>query len=234
MSTTVPKETGFFQKNEIHSDYFIDASSSDSSIQHLVKRGQELLVQVTKDPVMKKGAMLTTFISLAGRFVVLMPGSENKGISRKIEDEEERKRLKEILNDIKLPEGYGVIIRTAGKECTKTLLIKDYRYLMRLWKTIKGNVMKEPAPVLLHKEQNLVLRSLRDYFTPDVDEILIDDAAIYQEAKNFIKIISPKHTKMVKQYKGDKPHIFQIPARTANFFHIRKPSETKIGRLHRH
>ncbi len=199
------ERNGFLQKNEIHPDYFQDTASPDQPIQHLVKRGQELLVQVTKDPVMKKGAMLTTYISLAGRFVVLMPGSENRGISRKIENEDERKAFKEILSKIDIPEGYGIIIRTAGKECTKTQILKDLRYLMRLWKTIKGNVVNDPAPVLLHKEQNFVLRSLRDYFTPDVDEILIDDAAIYRETRDFVNIISPKQSKAVKQYKGDKP-----------------------------
>ena len=217
------ERNGFLQKNEIHSDYFQDGSSSESPIQHIVKRGQELLVQVTKDPVMKKGAMLTTYISLAGRFIVLMPGSENRGISRKIENEDERKRLKTIINDIKIPEGFGLIIRTAGNDCNKTQILKDVRYLLRLWKTIKGNVMKEPAPVLLHKERNLVLRSLRDYLTPDIDEILIDDAAIYHEAKDFIKIISPKHTKMVKQYKGDKPIFskYQLEQQIATIYESR-------------
>ena len=199
------EKNGFLQKNEIHSDYFQDPSSQDRSIQSLIKKGQELLVQVTKDPVMKKGAMLTTYISLPGRFVVLMPGSENQGVSRKIEDEEERKRLKEILGSQKLPEGFGLILRTAGAGCTKTQITRDLRYLMRLWKTIKESVMKEPTPALMYKERNLVVRSLRDYFTPDITEILIDDNTIYRDAKDFIKIISPKHVKAVKHYSGDKP-----------------------------
>jgi ribonuclease E len=196
---------GFLQKNEIHSDYFQDNLSQSQPISSMVKRGQELLVQVTKDPIMKKGAMLTTFISLAGRFVVLMPGSETHGISRKIEEDEERKRIKEILNSLTIPNDYGVIVRTAGSSCTKTLISRDITYLMRLWKEIKRNVMSQPAPALLYKERNLVLRSLRDYFTPDINEILIDDDAMYREAKEFIKIISPKHIKAVKHYSGDKP-----------------------------
>ena len=199
------EKNGFLQKNEIHSDYFQDPSSPDRSIQSLIKKGQELLVQVTKDPVMKKGAMLTTFISLPGRFVVLMPGSENQGVSRKIEDEEERKRLKEIMGSQKIPDGFGTILRTAGVNCTKTQIANDLRYLMRLWKTIKSNVMKVKAPALLYKERNLVVRSLRDYFTPDITEILIDDSAIFKDAKEFIKIISPKHLKTVRAYSGDKP-----------------------------
>ena len=107
------------QTNEIHSDYYQDVPPGDLSIKNMIKRGQELLVQVTKDPIMKKGAMLTTYISIPGRFVVLMPGSKNKGISRKIEDEEERQRLKEMSATLKLPEGFGMIVRTVGANCTR-------------------------------------------------------------------------------------------------------------------
>ena len=164
---------GFLQKNEIHSDYFQDNSSQESPITDMVKKGQELLVQITKDPFMKKGAMLTTFISLPGRFIVLLPGSDTRGVSRKIEDENERNRLKIIMNNLRLPEGFGIIIRTAGADSTKTLVSKDLAYLLRLWKNIKGNVMKAKAPALLFKERNLVVRSIRDYFTQDVDEILL-------------------------------------------------------------
>jgi len=196
---------GFLQKYEIHSDYFQDSPSGDQSISRIVKRGQELLVQVAKDPFMKKGAMVTTFISLPGRYVVLMPGSQNRGISRKIQDEDERKRLKDIVAKLKMPEGFGVIVRTAGVNCTKTRLAKDLNYLLRLWKNIKKNVRKQQAPSLLYKERNLALRSIRDYFTPDISEILIDDASVYHEIKEFLKIISPKHTKIVKLFKGAKP-----------------------------
>ena len=196
---------GFLPKHEIHSDYFQDDPSGDRSITKIVKRDQELLVQVTKDPFMKKGAMLTTYISLPGRYLVLMPGSDNRGISRKIEDEEERNRLKGIVSKLKLQEGFGVIVRTVGIKCTKTQLSRDLRYLLRLWKNVKKNVMKVQAPALLYKEQSLVLRSIRDYFTTDVTEILIDDAAVYNDVKDFVKIISPKHTKIVKHFKEDKP-----------------------------
>jgi ribonuclease E len=214
---------GFLQKHEIHHDYFQDSPSGDFAVDTIVKRGQELLVQITKDPIMNKGAMLTTYISLAGRYLVLMPGSENRGISRKIEDEEERNRLKEILKQLKLPEGFGIILRTAGAHCTKTLVTKDLKYLMRLWKNIKKNVRKQKAPALLYKERNLVLRSIRDYFTPDITEILIDDAAVYQEVKDFIKIISARHTKIVKLYKGDKPIFskFQLEDQIASIFENR-------------
>jgi ribonuclease E len=196
---------GFLQQHEIHSDYFQDNLSKDRSILKMVRRGQELLVQVTKDPFMKKGAMLTTYISLPGRYIVLMPGSDNRGISRKIEDEDERNRLKSIVGNLKLPEGFGIIVRTAGINCTKSQMTKDLNYLLRLWRNIQNNVTKVKAPVLLYKEQNLAVRSIRDHFTHDVTEILIDDDAVYHEVKDFVKIISPKHRKIVKLYKGDRP-----------------------------
>ncbi len=214
---------GFLQKNEIHSDYFQDNSSQESPITDMVKKGQELLVQITKDPFMKKGAMLTTFISLPGRFIVLLPGSDTRGVSRKIEDENERNRLKIIMNNLRLPEGFGIIIRTAGADSTKTLVSKDLAYLLRLWKNIKGNVMKAKAPAILFKERNLVVRSIRDYFTQDVDEILIDDPAVYREAKNFINIISPRQAKNVKLHQGARPIFtkYQLESQIASIFENR-------------
>lgn len=214
---------GFLQKHEIHSDYFQDNLSTDHSIEKVVKPGQELLVQVTKDPVMKKGAMLTTFISLPGRHMVLMPGTKNLGISRKLEDENERKRLKDIVSKLKIPEEFGIIVRTAGINCTKALMSKDLRYLLKLWKSIKEKGLKKKAPVLLYKERNLVLRSLRDYFTPDISEILIDDVAVYQEVKDFISIISSKQAKFVKLHKGPKPIFtkYQIEDQITSIFESR-------------
>jgi ribonuclease E len=214
---------GFLQKPEIHSDYYQDNEGGKHSIEKIVKRGQEVMVQVTKEPFMRKGAMLTTYISLAGRHLVLMPGSDKMGISRKIEDEQERDRLKDLVDNLKPPEGFGLIVRTVGINSTKTLLSRDLKYLLRLWKTIKQSVMKEPAPVLLYRERDLVLRSIRDYFTPDVNEILIDDPAVYQEVRKFIKIISRKHHKIVKLYKGVKPIFtkFEIENQIAPIFESR-------------
>lgn len=196
---------GFLQKHEIHSDYFQDSEGGDHSITNLVKRGQELLVQVTKDPSMQKGAMLTTYISLPGRYIVLMPGSVTKGISRKIEDEAERKRIKELMQKLKLPEGFGMIVRTVGSAGTKIVLNKDLRYLLRLWKNIKKKGMKQKPPALLYKERNLAFRSIRDHFTPDVTSILIDNEEAFTEIKDFVKMISAKHARIVKLYKGPEP-----------------------------
>ncbi|MDL2268369.1 Rne/Rng family ribonuclease [Desulfosarcina sp. OttesenSCG-928-A07] len=218
---------GFLQKQEIHSDYFQDpptsGNSGNASIQHLVKRGQELVVQVTKDPFMKKGAMLTTFISLPGRCAVLMPGTTTRGISRKIEDEDERIRLKEIVNKLELPEGFGLIIRTAGMGCTKTTIAKDVQYLRRLWGNISALAKTAPVPSVLYKDRNLAVRSVRDHFSPDIKEILIDDESVYQEVKNFVKIISPKQTSIVKLHKSDKPIFtrFQLEDQIATLFNNR-------------
>ncbi|WDN89480.1 ribonuclease E [Desulfosarcina sp. BuS5] len=214
---------GFLGQKEIHSDYYQDNPSRSKTLSNLVKTGQELIVQITKDPFMKKGAMLTTYISLPGRYVVLMPGTVNKGISRKIEDEKERSRLKNIIERLKLPEGFGLIVRTAGEKCTTTSISKDMSYLLRLWKNINKNVTNEKAPCLLYKERNLVLRSLRDYFTPDVTEILIDNDVLFREAKNFIKIIAPKETRIVKLYKGAKPIFskYQLENQIASIFQSR-------------
>ncbi|MBF0226899.1 MAG: Rne/Rng family ribonuclease [Desulfobacterales bacterium] len=196
---------GFLEKDQIHSDYFIDSDSGDQSIYNLLKEGQELLVQVIKDPLMKKGAMLTTFLTFPGRYVVLMLGSKNKGISRKIENEDERNRIKETISNIKLPEGFGLIIRTAGLNCARLKLKHDINHLLRLWENIKNKGMNLNAPALIHKERNLAVRSIRDYLTDDVNEIAIDNENIYNEVKDFLHIISPKHAKIVTLYNEPMP-----------------------------
>ncbi|MBU2430719.1 MAG: Rne/Rng family ribonuclease, partial [Proteobacteria bacterium] len=198
-------KNGFLQKNEIHKDYFQDVSGHEKALFHLIKKGQELIVQVTKDPINQKGAMLTTFISLPGRLSVLMPGNSTKGVSRKIDDEAERKRLISIMKKIKVPEGFGMIVRTAGKNATKTLLDADLKELMRVWKSIDKKAINDTAPALLYQEQTLAVRSLRDYFTSDVNEILIDNPEVYEEVKDFIGLIAPKQKKIVKFFKGEKP-----------------------------
>jgi ribonuclease E len=167
--------------------------------------------------------MLTTFISLPGRYAVLMPGSNSRGISRKIEDESERNRLKEVVEKLELPEGYGIIIRTAGQGCTKTMLAKDVQYLLRLWKSITDRAVKSQAPCTLYKDRNLAVRSIRDHFTTDIKEILIDDESVHQEVKNFVHIIAPKQTKIVKLHKSDKPIFtrFQLEDQIATIFNNR-------------
>ena len=217
------ERNGFLQVHEIHPDYFQDMADDGHALDKLVKRGQELMVQVTKDPFMKKGAMLTTHISLPGGYMVLRPGSSNVGVSRKIENEEERLRLKEVVGNLKIPEDFGIIIRTAAAKASKTVLSKDLNYLFRLWKNIKGSVMKKKSPALLYKERHLVLRSIRDSFTPEVTEILIDDETIYKEVSDFIKLFSRGRDKIVKHYKGAKPIFskFQLEDQIASIFESR-------------
>lgn len=199
------EKNGFLQKQEIHNDYFQDTESGKPSLSNLIKKGQELIVQVIKDPIAHKGAMLTTFVSLPGRHGVLMPGNETKGISRKIEDEKERKRLLNIVNKMNIPEGFGFIVRTAGEKATKTMLVNDLKYLTRIWSSINSKAVKSKTPSLLYKEQNFIIRSIRDYFTNDVTEILIDNPDVYKEVLDFIGIIAPTHKKNVKQFNGSKP-----------------------------
>ena len=181
------------------------------------------MVQVGKDPIGTKGAMLTTLISLPGRYVVLMPGHSVRGVSRKIEDEVERGRLKEIVAELELPDGFGVIVRTAGMGCTKTMISKDLKDLLRLWKTIKGKVAKEKKTALLYKERALVLRTIRDSFSPDVSEILIDEPTVFQEAQELVTIFASKHTQEVKLYEGEAPLFsqFQIEDQIASIFENR-------------
>jgi ribonuclease E len=220
---------GFLQKDDIHQDYYQDNIAvdrrKDLSIKQIVRPGQELLVQVTKEETGNKGAMLTTFISLAGRCLVLMPGSTNKGISRKIEDEKERQRLKKVIESLKIPKGFGVIVRTVVEGQTKTKISRDLQYLLRLWRTINKLGVSQPAPALLYKERHVVIRSLRDRFTTDVTEILVDDETIFQDVKQFMTVIAPRHAKVVKLYKHPKPLFtkYQLEDQIASIFARRVP-----------
>ncbi len=223
------ERNGFLQQDDIHSDYYVDKSGVDQKrtpgIKHLIQRGQEILVQVTKEPILNKGALLTTYISLPGRYVVLMPGGKTSGISRKVENEQERQRLKSIIDSLKIPEGFSTIVRTAGEQQKKREIAKDISYLLRLWKNIKKQGISSPIPNILYKERHLAIRVIRDHFTPDVTEILIDNKDVYRDVKEFMRIISPRHTKIVKPYKDPQP-IFsrnQIEDQIASIFARRVP-----------
>ena len=218
-------KNGFLQKNEIHKDYFQDVEAGEKALFKLIKKGQELIVQVTKDPISTKGAMLTTFISLPGRLSVLMPGNPTKGVSRKISDEDERKRLVGIIKKMDIAPGFGMIVRTAGKTSTKTMLTADLKYLMRVWKNIDKEAVNKTAPSLLYKEQTLAVRSLRDYFTSDINEILIDSPEIFKEVQEFIGLIAPKQKNIVKLFKGEKPIFtkFQLEEQIASIYKKQVP-----------
>ena len=178
-------------------------------IQEVIKRRQILLVQVIKEERGNKGAALTTYMSLAGRYCVLMPNTaRGGGISRKITDANDRRRLKEVDKDVEVPKGMGVIVRTAGAQRTRPEIKRDFDYLMRLWESVRELTLKSTAPCLVYEEGNLIKRSIRDLYTKDVEEVQVDGEAAYREAKDFMKMLMPSHAKNVKLYKDNKP-LFQ-------------------------
>jgi len=175
-------------------------------IQEVIKRGQILLIQAVKEERGNKGAAMTTYLSLAGRYCVLMPNTpRGGGISRKIANGSDRKRLKAIMSDLPVPQGMGVIVRTAGAKRTKAEIKRDYDYLSRLWETIRENTLKSIAPSLIHEEGNLVKRSIRDLYNKDISEVLVEGEDAYKTAKSFIKMLMPSHAKNVKAYKDEIP-----------------------------
>lgn len=209
---------GFLPFNEIHPEYFReDVSERDRKlmqqhqwkklkIEDVVKKGQEVLVQVVKEVTGNKGANMTTYLSLPGRSLVLMPGSDSAGISRKIVGEERRSALRDIMNSFSIPEGIGYIIRTASADITKTALQKDLRYLLRLWKEIKKRGQTMNAPALIYKEQDTVVRFLRDHFVSDISEILVDTDESFEQVTQFVDLLPAKQKKVrVKLHRGAKP-----------------------------
>jgi len=178
-------------------------------IQEVVKRRQIMLIQVSKEERGGKGAALTTYLSLAGRYCVLMPNAaRGGGISRKITNVGDRKRLREIIESIELPESMSLIIRTAGMARSKIEIRRDSDYLMRLWNDIRDKTLHSIAPSLIYEEGDLVKRAIRDYYSRDIEEILIEGDEGYKEAKEFVRKLMPSHTKKVKQYANDSVPLF--------------------------
>jgi len=203
---------GFLPFTEVHPvcygrDKYVEGESRGAkpTIEKDLKPGDEVIVQVVKEERDNKGAYLTTYISLAGRYLVLMPGSKKGGVSRKIEDEKEREKLKEIVTSLQLPEDIGVIIRTAGMGKAKTDLKKDLGSLMRAWQGIKGESKKLKAPAALYREGDIVLRSIRDYFSMDIKEIFIDNLDAYKKAKDFMHLMMPRYQSRVRLHKENLP-----------------------------
>ena len=175
-------------------------------IQEVIRRRQIMLVQVVKEERGNKGAALTTYLSLAGRYCVLMPNTgRGGGISRKITQATDRKRLKKIAQDLEVPQGQGLIIRTAGAKRTKTEIKRDYEYLSRAWETIRDETMKSVAPALIYEESSLVKRAIRDLYDKDVDEIHVEGEPAYKEAKDFVRMLMPSHAKRVHHWKEATP-----------------------------
>ncbi|SEH33512.1 ribonuclease E/G [Magnetospirillum fulvum] len=171
-------------------------------IQEVIKRRQIMLVQVVKEERGNKGAALTTYLSLAGRYCVLMPNTaRGGGVSRKIVSATDRRRLKAIANEIDVPDGMAVIIRTAGSERSKTEIRRDYEYLIRMWESVRELTLRSTAPALVYEEASLIKRSIRDLYSRDIDEVLVDGDEGYRLAKDYMRMLTPSHAKKVQPYK---------------------------------
>ena len=199
---------GFLQIGEIHPSLYPDRGDGNQRrppINQILRRGQKILVQVIKEERGNKGAALTTEISLPGRYMVLMPLSDSRGISRKIENEQTRKELKQAMGSLDLPDNMGYIIRTAAIDQSPEELKRDFDYLHNIYTSIIEHSKKTSGPTLIYQESNLVLRSIRDYFSPEIDEVLIDDKKVFQEAKDFFKAVMPEYAHLVKLHQERRP-----------------------------
>ena len=224
---------GFLPLKEISREYF--AAGVDhhrAGIRELVKEGQELLVQVDKEERGTKGAALTTFISLAGRYLVLMPNNPRAGgVSRRIEGED-RQNLKDAMDDLKLPDDMGMIVRTAGMGRDAEELQWDLDYLLQLWKAISEAAAERPAPFLVYQESRLIIRALRDYLRNDIGEILVDEESLYNDAREFMQQVMPNNLRKLKHYQDTVPLFsrFQIETQIEHAFErtVRLPSGGSI------
>ena len=179
-------------------------------IQEVIARRQILLVQVVKEERGSKGAALSTYISIAGRYCVLMPNTpRGGGVSRKISNITDRKRLKKVVDELDVSKGMAVIIRTAGSKRTKTEIKRDYSNSMKIWENVKKLTLESNAPFLIHEEGSLVKRAIRDLYHSDIDEVLVEGSDAYKACKNYMKAVMPSHAKKVQQYVDDKLHLFQ-------------------------
>jgi len=200
------KKDGFLPLRDVSLNNFADSNGGHhEGAKQTLKPGQEILVQILREVSERKGALLTSYISLPGRYLVMLPNKESSGISRKIEDEEDRKRLKELVEQIKTEDGIGFIVRTAGMNRTKQELTRDYQHLFRLWTEIQKKAAEMAAPALIYQESAFGVRSLRDYFTPDIDEILVDDAETFRQMKTYCKAVAPRNLKIIKLDKEKTP-----------------------------
>ncbi|RLS30335.1 MAG: Rne/Rng family ribonuclease [Planctomycetota bacterium] len=189
-------------------------------IQDVLRRGDEVLVQVIKEGFGTKGPTLSTYISIPGRYLVLMPPLGRVGISKKIDDERDRRMLRDIMLDLNPPKGVGFVVRTAGIERTKHEMARDMAYLLRLWKSIVRRMRKFSAPIDIYQESDMIIRTIRDMFTDDVGTILIDDVAAFERAREFLELVMPKYVDRLQLYDEKEP-----------LFH-RYGLEEEIGRIH--
>lgn len=174
-------------------------------IQEILRRGDEVLVQVIKEGIGTKGPTLSTYISIPGRYLVLMPALGRVGVSRKIEDEDVRRRLRDVMLELNPPKGLGFIVRTAGSDRTKKELSRDLAYLLRLWKVIVRRLKKTPGPAVIYEESDMIIRTIRDIFTSEVDGIYIDEPKAFERAKEFLQLVMPRFVNRLHYYEGKEP-----------------------------
>jgi ribonuclease E len=174
-------------------------------IQEILRRGDEVLVQVIKEGIGSKGPTLSTYISIPGRYLVLMPALGRVGVSRKIEDEATRRRLRDIMLELKPPKGVGFIVRTAGSDRTKRELSRDMAYLLRLWKVIARRIKRESSPCDIYEESDMITRTIRDIFTGEVDAIYIDEPTAFERAKEFLQLVMPRYVHRLQLFEGKEP-----------------------------
>ena len=207
-------KNGFLQIDEIHPEYYVTAHDDSKGrkyppIQKVIKPGQEVLVQVVKEPAGTKGAFLTTYLSMPGRFLVLTPGREQIGVSRKVENEGERARLRELLEGLSPGPGLGVIVRTVSMGASKTSLQRDLQYLKRTWKDVRTRGTTEKAPCLIYQEEDLTTRAVRDYLTEAVGEVWIDDEATAASIAELAETLFPKKQSLVRAHKDPATSLFE-------------------------
>ncbi|MFH1921852.1 MAG: Rne/Rng family ribonuclease [Planctomycetota bacterium] len=190
-------------------------------IQDILRRGDEVLVQVIKEGMGTKGPTLSTYISIPGRYLVLMPALGRVGVSRKIEDEDVRRRLRDVMAELNPPKGLGFIVRTAGSDRTKKELSRDLAYLVRLWKVIVRRIKKLPAPKDMYEESDMIIRTIRDIFTADVDAIYIDEPLAYERAREFLQLVMPRYVNRLQLYEGKEPlfHKYHMDEEIAKIHH---------------
>lgn len=174
-------------------------------IQEIFKRGSEVLVQVIKEGIGTKGPTLSTYISIPGRYLVLMPGLKRVGVSRKISDDDVRRKLRTNLLELNPPQGLGFIIRTAGIDRAKKDLQRDLNYLLRLWRTIVRRIRKTPSPVDIYEESDMIIRTIRDIYNSEIQTVWIDEEAACERAREFMKVVMPRHVNRIKLYDGKEP-----------------------------
>jgi len=196
---------GFLPLRDACPEFLTDQENGQSNNRPVLKAGQEIIVQAVREATGNKGALLTSFISLPGRYLVLLPNKPGTGISRKIDDEEDRQKIKNLMGQIRIPEDMGFIVRTAGINRTKQEIYRDYLHLMRLWKEIKKKTDNVSAPLIIYQETDFGVRTLRDYLTQEIEEIFVDDIDTFRRMRAYMKAVAPRNVKLIANYKEKTP-----------------------------